>query len=458
MKFLTPFVLLCSIYLSAQSNCFDKTKEVYTNIIEAIGNKFPPPPTLNFSSSEKWAAFLSGNNIVVEKKLIEELCEQNNFEDKISYVIAHELAHHYLNHTWMSNTGFSHSSPIGDFVYEQGRTPEQRKLAETQADLYAGFFGQIAGYNTLAYAQETLAHVYGSYNFKKEITGYPSYDERIEIISTKKREASVLSILFEAGNAFLELKEYSLAEECYSDIIKNNFNSREIHNNLGLTYLMWAISVDDVFSKYNYPIHLDLDTRAEIKKTRSSFSIDFNSLIEKAKRYFNTAIELDPKYEKAKKNILVLEFITLKKKGIKNVVDLPRFANVNVLDKADLNVIELLIDGVKEKKIKKAAKKGSELSQSNVIKPKQVESNNNSDALKHLGIEQSKFIFGFDDAEKLKTPKGALDNLKRSLINETTVIDFGSDRYLIKTKEELTQFDINKVVIKGHTYFMVDNN
>lgn len=458
MKYITPFLLLCSFYLSAQSNCFDKTEEVYKNIIEAIGNKFPPPPSLNFSSSEKWAAFLSGNNIVVEKKLIEELCEQNNFEDKISYVIAHELAHHYLNHTWMSNTGFSHSSPIGDFVYEQGRTPEQRKLAETQADLYAGFFGQIAGYNTLAYAQETLAHVYGSYNFKKEITGYPSYDERIEIISTKKKEASVLSVLFEAGNAFLELKEYLLAEKCYLDIIQNNFNSREIYNNLGLTYLMGAISVDDIFSKYNYPIHLDLDTRAEINKTRSSFTADFNTLTKHAKSYFSTSIELDPKYEKAKKNILVLEFVSLKKQGIKNIIKLPKFTNIDDVDKADLKVIELLIDGASFRKVKRAARKGSELSRFNLKQPKQVEYNNNSDALKYLGIEQSKFIFGFDNAEKLKTPKGALENLKKSLINETTVIDFGRDRYLVKTKEELNQFNINKVVIKGYTYFMVDNN
>ena len=128
MKFIAPFVLLCSFYLSAQSNCFEKTKEVYTNIIESIGNKFPPPPSLSFANSERAVAFLSGNNIVIENFIIEKLCEQKNFEDKISYVIAHELAHHYLNHNWMSNTGLSYASTLNDFIDDQAGKKEQRKL------------------------------------------------------------------------------------------------------------------------------------------------------------------------------------------------------------------------------------------------------------------------------------------------------------------------------------------
>ena len=453
MKLFTPLVLLFTFHLSAQSSCVEKTKEVYSNIIDAIGNKFPPPPTLNFSGSERSVAFLSGNNIVIENKIVEELCEQKNFEDKISYIIAHELAHHYLSHNWMSNTGLSYASSTGDFIDDQASTKEQRKLAEISADLYAGFFGQISGYNTLGYASETLNYVYESYNLKKSIPGYPSFDERLEIIKSKTKEADVLSVLFEAGNVFLQLKEYLLAEKCYLDIIKNNFNSREINNNLGLTYLLGAISLDDVFSKYNYPIHLDLETRAETNKTRSNLSVDFNTLIKQAERYFNIAIQLDPKYEKAKKNILVLEFVSLKKQGIENIIKLPKFANIDDVDKADLTVIEMLIDGAKDKKIKKAALKGSELTQSNLTENVQKEEKTNSTALKHLGIEESDFLFGFKNTERLRSPRGELV-IKRSFSNEATVFNI-NNTFLIKTHKELSELNLNTTTtIKEHTYFI----
>ena len=59
------------------------------------------------------------------------------------------LAHYYLEHSWMSNTGLSYASSIGEFVEDSSYSLDQRKLSESQADLYAGFYGQIAGYNTL---------------------------------------------------------------------------------------------------------------------------------------------------------------------------------------------------------------------------------------------------------------------------------------------------------------------
>ena len=431
--FLTFFLFTCAV-LKGQSDCNQRTTKVYQDIIESIGNKFPPAPTLEFSDSERAVAFISGSEIIIENKIISSLCSQDNFEDKISYIIAHELAHHYLNHNWMTNTGLSYASTIGDYLEDQAYTKNQRKIAETQADLYAGFFGQVSGYNTLGYAKETLTHVYNLYGLKKNINGYPSFDERIEIIQTKEAEANEIVVLFEIANAFLMLKEYYLAEKCFLEI-KNNFNSREIYNNLALTYLLKAISIDEKLAKFNYPIHLDLETRANTNKTRSNLSNDFSSLIKEAEKNINLSLSLDPNYLKAKRNQIVLEFVKQKQKGIENVAEKEIFNDLENTLKTDLKVIEMLIEGKKLKKIEKEALSGSSVSLSN-IKEITTQKDQTAGVIKILNIDESNFIFGFPNTKKIKSVRG---NLEIRLFKETNYEVFSvGDTYLIRTKKELS--------------------
>ena len=153
----------------SQTECTEKTKIIYENIITSIGNSFPSPPKLNFSDHKRAVAFLSSEGITIETPIINLLCEDENFEDKIAYIISHELAHHYLSHTWMRNTGLGYASSIGEFIDEKSSSKDQRKLAESQADLFGGFFGQIAGYNVLGFAKSTLSDVYTHYNLPHEI-------------------------------------------------------------------------------------------------------------------------------------------------------------------------------------------------------------------------------------------------------------------------------------------------
>ena len=180
----------------------------------------------------------------------------------------------------MYRTGFSFSSSIGKFINSVSSTYDQRKISETQADLFAGFFGQIAGYNTLKYAKNTLSYVYELYSIPSQISGYPSLDERKQIIETNIKAAENLALIFEIGNALLQLKEFSAAQAFYQEILNRNFNSREIYNNLGLVYLLKAISLNEFLSKFNYPVHFELNTRLENEKTRSTASENFEKLIE----------------------------------------------------------------------------------------------------------------------------------------------------------------------------------
>ena len=362
-------VFLLSITFSKAQDCTTEVKDIYKNIVKSIGNSFPPPPKLIISEKKRAVAYLNKEGITIETAVIDLFCGKKNFEDKIAYVISHELAHHYLNHTWMRNTSLGYVSSIGEFVDNQSSSYDQRKLAETSADLFGGFFGQIAGYNVLSYAKQGLEEIYNHYKLPKEIKGYPSFEDRLNIINSKIEDANKLTTLFNVGNILMMLGKYDEAKLCFEDILKENFTSREIYNNLGLVFLLKAISISDPkISKFIYPLSIDFQTRADISATRSGdFLNDADKLFSYAKEQFNQSIRLDEDYYFAKKNILILEFIQALKDDKEN--DFLKTENFELLDQAtqvDLEVISRLNRNKKRKKVLKIAKRGSYVSKQNI--------------------------------------------------------------------------------------------
>ena len=89
--FLVSFLLNISLYAN---NCEDRVIEVFNNIISSIGNNSLLEPKLKFSSEERSAAYISGVTITVERKLINLFCDEDNFEDKIAFILSHELGHY----------------------------------------------------------------------------------------------------------------------------------------------------------------------------------------------------------------------------------------------------------------------------------------------------------------------------------------------------------------------------
>ena len=110
------------------NDCEKKVNEIYKKLTYSIGNNFPFPPDLKIVNDTTNVAYISDKGIVIEKKLINLFCGENNFEDKIAYVLSHELAHHYLSHSWMRNTSLGYASSIGDFI-------EKMQLVEIKENL-----------------------------------------------------------------------------------------------------------------------------------------------------------------------------------------------------------------------------------------------------------------------------------------------------------------------------------
>ena len=68
--------------LTRSQNCNDQLEEVFEKIIISIGNKSIIEPILIISDDEIGGAYMSGESITVEKRLINIFCEDKNFYHK----------------------------------------------------------------------------------------------------------------------------------------------------------------------------------------------------------------------------------------------------------------------------------------------------------------------------------------------------------------------------------------
>lgn len=424
---LVILVLISS--LGHSQNCEDRVEKIFNDLIQGIGNNSIYPPSLEFSDNERSVATMGDFTITIERKVINLFCGQENFDHKMAYILGHELAHHYLSHSWMANTGLGYSD-FGNYIEENSPmySKKQRKLSESQADLYAGFYGMISGYNTLSHAKETLRSVYKAYNLPNEISGYPTYSERLEIIDSKIDNAMNFALLFELGNVLLIGKEYKLAKYCFEFILKQ-FNSREIYNNLGLSFMLYGISIsEEPINNLVFPVSLDQTSRVEVKNIRSNnISDNPRDMIEYALKLFKRAQVLDTEYKPAKQNQIVAEFLLLENTKTRDNF-IRQLSNQSKEFVADLEVINMLINKKSIKKITRAAKRGSSVSRLNIKIPQsQVLIKEN--ILKKSGLDPFDLIMS--SGKKIGDSK--LNLLK---VNKFQVFEF-DDIYIIKYSDSI---------------------
>ena len=466
----TRLLLIFFISFSySQNQCQDKVLKIFDNIIFSIGNDFPSPPSLEFSNTENNPAWISPSKqtIFIENKLITLLCDDENFSEKIAYIISHEIAHHYLNHGWMKDIDFSYSSTIGDYLYDQSYSVEQRKNDEIQADNFGGFYSKISGYNSLDYGSKVLSEVYKHYNLKENISGYPSLEERKEIVQSSIDRTEKLALFFDLGNLALITENYFQAKTCFDVILKNNFNSREIFNNIGLTYLIEAINnSEENISQYNYPIFFENKTRAKNSLTRNTNVSSNLALLTKAKSYFELSMKKDLDYKKPLINLLITELIIAKLKNIlskdflKKIESYSNDIELSIL--SDLKVLNLLL--INKTVSKKLIGKASEIS---VINTKINKEENNSLITFPIfnKIESSSFIFlnrPYLQLREVNITEKYFDNYRLIKFgDEINVVEVFDKYYLNQVANFTTGKDnlYNKIIkLNNHTYKINTNN
>ena len=301
------FIIL-SLSGNAQQISEISAYKVYDQIIDAIGNNNPRSPKLVFKDSERNPASYSPKKktITIENKVLE-ICYSFGKDslNALSYILAHELGHHYRNHGWMSQYA---SLEFSDALDDQNKTPEQRESYEIESDIYAGFYAHIAGYDALKVSDSFLDAIYQSYSLPHDLKNYPTLKERKAIIGQNKSDFEELRDIFDLANIVMSVGQYDYAQELYQYIIDKGFTSREIYNNLGLCFLYEALALDveDAYFNLLIPFKIDLSTRLESNgSTRGAMTVQQQAIIlfNDAKREFETAIQLDNNYSIAKENL-----------------------------------------------------------------------------------------------------------------------------------------------------------
>ena len=283
------------------------TYQVFDNLISSIGNYSVITPTLIIANTNRNPASYNPSNstIKIENKVLE-ICYSFGADslNALSYILAHELGHHYQNH------GYNARYASLDFSNEIEKTVEannRRVDNESQADVYAGFYAHISGYNSLDIASDFLKTIYREYDLPDYIKNYPTLSQRIEIIKKNKDDFETLKNIFELANLNIAVGNYEISQKLYKYILNYGFNSREIHNNLGLSYVYQALNlgVEKKFIKIILPFKLDFNSRLsnnQINRSLNEKQYAVN-LLKLAIKEFEIALMLDPKYLTSFENI-----------------------------------------------------------------------------------------------------------------------------------------------------------
>ncbi len=111
MKLSFIFLLFLPFLSSAQVEDGEVVcRKIYQDIISAIGNNSPIPPQFVFDKKGTTkVAFIRNNKIYFEKKAFDALAVLGDSQkDGVAFIMAHELAHHYLRHAWMRKVGYAY--------------------------------------------------------------------------------------------------------------------------------------------------------------------------------------------------------------------------------------------------------------------------------------------------------------------------------------------------------------
>lgn len=261
---------------------YRQVQAVYERLVPAFGeSRLPPrlvvvpagvktrePVASSGGGNEGTLAFEAGSGmmsegyVAIEERTVTALAELGADRDNaIAFLLSHELAHVYLRHGWVGDFGNSFARTEMGRKMMKAATYEDVVKRETEADHFGGFYGYLAGYDTLGVAPKALEKIYTAFALAEQIPNYPSKTERIAIAQRQMESLRKLVPVYEAGIRLLILGRYEEAGRLFVHLAQI-FPSREMFNNAGVSFALEAVRLLPPKSVlYVYPFELDAETR-----------------------------------------------------------------------------------------------------------------------------------------------------------------------------------------------------
>lgn len=314
--------------LPADNPKYCAIKKIYDSIAVAFGDgRLPPrldviPAGADEDMIVAWSDPGSGGDvgltgclkdakvgyIAVEERVYDLFSKKSSDrEGSLAFIIGHELAHYYLRHGWVGDFANSFASLEVGKKMLYAVNDEEIIRRETEADYFGGFYGYLAGYDTLGAAPRALDLLYADYGLNDNVPNYPSRLERKQIAERVARNLRKMIPVFEGANILLVLEKYQQAARLF-DFLARAFPSREILNNSGVAYAMEAVRLFPPGTKrFLYPFEFDAETRL-FGSGRRSKGADPDAeqrtrLLRQAADAFGKALRIDKNYLAAKINL-----------------------------------------------------------------------------------------------------------------------------------------------------------
>lgn len=262
---------------------------------------------------EASSGMLAEEYVAIEERTVAALADLGADQDNaIAFLLSHELAHVYLRHGWVGDFGNSFARTEMGRKMMKAATYEDVVKRETEADHFGGFYGYLAGYDTLGVAPRALEKIYAAFALAEQIPNYPSKTERIAIARRQMESLNKLVPVYEAGTRLLILGRYEEAGRIFAHLAQI-FPSREMFNNAGVAFALEAVRLLPPKSVlFVYPFELDAETRLlnhehQGQRAARAGQADDQSarrlrLLRRAQSAFEQAIRRDNRYATATLN------------------------------------------------------------------------------------------------------------------------------------------------------------
>jgi tetratricopeptide (TPR) repeat protein len=310
---------------------------IFQRLLHVAGYKPGVMPRLYITKSDPWnipapIALLDGGIILSKGAL--DICyrEPARGDDRLAFVLAHELAHQFKDDFWhmqffqaieASKARSPQPNAHLEAILRIGRLPDAVQAKELQADQYGIVYASMAGFNTNAIVTED-----NTVNFFQDwaraldpsrIGGvptnrsHPSPQQRAEALTMHLRQILDKMDVFNVGLWFYQAGNYPKAMLAFEDFL-HFFPSREVYHNLAVSHHQLALQYHQLWKKdawalpFQLSLAIDPVARAGKIALRGLDGTDkpaelFHAHLDKAIAFYQTAIALDPSYPLAYTNL-----------------------------------------------------------------------------------------------------------------------------------------------------------